>query len=188
MSTITKRYFIAEGDAAQAVANEGLRLANESRLAGITLAKKYGALGTFGRGTSAPFALAWDDGLLPDPNPGFLAPERHRQGSDVYLVCRPDKRTTVGKAIADELGALPLFNFSDYACQQFDVQYSTIGAHADSRSGLAMYKSGAGYVGQQLVFMIPSGGDRDSAPVIPPAFREIKRSEYIALTEEGEQS
>jgi hypothetical protein len=186
---VIRRYFIAEGPKAKKVAKEGLKLANDSCRAGIDLAKRFGALGTFGHRHTPPYALVWDEGLVPDQNPGFLPPELHLEGSNRYYTCRPDKRTRLGKEIHDALRALPVFSFSDYACKEFGVQHSTIGGSDASRSGMAMYHSVAGYMKKKLVFSIPFGGDQGGGKVIdvkiPQEFREITAGQFIDITGEG---
>lgn len=183
---VIRRYFVAEGDKASAVAKEGLRLASKSRRAGIALSKEFGALGTFGHGRRAPFALVWDEGLVPDPNPGFLPAELHHEDGKRYHVCRPDKRTKIGKDLAERMRTLPDFDFSDYACKEFGVYHSTVGASAGSQSGMAIYHSVAGYMKETLIFSIPFGGDQGGGNVvnvaIPQEFREITAGEYLDLT------
>jgi hypothetical protein len=186
---VIRRYFIAEGPKAKKVAKEGLKLASESSRAGIDLAKQFGALGTVGHRHTTPYALVWDEGHVPESNPGFLPPELHLEGGQRYHVCRPDKRTKVGKEIYDALRALPVFSFSDYACKEFGVKHSTIGGSGASRSGMAMFHSVAGYMKKKLVFSIPFGGDQGGGKVIdvkiPPEFREITAGQFIDITGEG---
>jgi hypothetical protein len=185
MSKVISRYFVADGTKAEAVAAEGLRRSNEVRLAGLALAKTYGAAGTVGRGNAAPYALAWEDGHLQEPRSGFLAPEFHCEDGEKYLVCRPDKRTALGKKIAAAMRELPVFSFSDYACREFGVMCSTIGASAVSPSGMAMFHSVAGFMKGTLIFSIPFGGDagngKPPAVSIPLEFREITAGEYMDL-------
>lgn len=186
MSKINKRYFIGEGERAAMVVSDGLALANLARKKRSAYLKEIGADGFWERRNQAPFAVviyAKDGKRLG----GFLPPERHSEDGKKFWIYRPDGRTTIGKNVLAAFRGLATFNFSDYACDAFGVAHSAIGTDAASRSGMSMYSSGAGYVQKTLVFCIPFGGDKSNKdPTIPADLREIKRSECIALTEEGQ--
>lgn len=189
MSKIIKRYFVGEGELAAKVVTDGLALANAAHKKRTAYLKEIGAGGFWERRNQAPFAVviyAKEGQRLG----GFLPPERHSEDGKKLWVYRPDGRTTIGKKALGDFRGLASFNFSDYACKEFGVAHSVIGAHAGSRSGMAMYSASAGYVQKTLVFCIPFGGEKSgihpNEPTIPADLREIKHSEFIALTEEGQ--
>lgn len=185
MSNVIKRYFVGQGERAEKVVSDGLALANQARKKRNAYLKAVGADGFWERRNQAPFAVvnyAKEGKRLG----GFLPPERHSEDGKKFWVYRPDGRTTIGKQALGTFRELATFNFSEFACSEFGVAHSVIGAHAASRSGMAMYSSAAGYMQKTLVFYIPFGDDKPASdPVIPADLREIKKSEYIALTEEG---
>lgn len=189
MSTVTKRYFIAEGARAEGViaySNDRLQADQEKRR---EILAKWGATGTYGYLRHAPYALLFDE-THSERKPGFCAPDRQRNDGTVFYIHKPNKASKVGKALAEDLASLKPFDFSEYACQEFGVSHSVIGAHAESRSGCAMYSSAAGFYQKRIVFVIPFGGEtgmgRPGDIEIPPDLREIKKSEFFALTEEGQ--
>lgn len=183
MSNVTIRYFVAEGARAIAVAQEGQRRANAYRIAGIALARRYGFDGTITRG-SRPYAMVLRTAAPDAERPGFLLHDRHADEDGPMLVFRPNRRTSIGKAADIAMQVMHAFNFSEFACDTFGVTWMSIDA-----VGHSMYQSVAGYLHGHLVFKIPFGGAASnggvSGPPIPPDLREIKHSEFIAITEEG---
>lgn len=186
MSYVSKRYFIAEGERAKQVAKAGLDLVNAARKKRADYLDEVGADGLWERRNQAPFGIVFykETGQLP----GFLKPEKQSDDGKVFWIHRTDKRTTLGKTALQALSGLASFDFSDYACRELGVSHSTIGPHRASRSGLAMYSSVAGVINGVLVCSIPFGGDSGGGGrgdiEIPADLREIKYSEYIAMTEE----
>ena len=191
MSEVTMRYFVAEGPRAEQVAAEGLAKANDAIAKRRAYLDELGAHAFFERNHQAPYAVAFSAKDGGEKRHGFLSPTVEYHDGERYLIYKPDMRTTAGKEIKQRLGELATFNFSDFVCKEFGVSHSTIGAHRASRSGLAMYNSVAGYLRNTLVFKIPFGGDQGGGRVIdieaPADLREIKHSEFIAITE-GEKS
>lgn len=187
MSKVIKRYFIADNERAQQIAKDGLALVNEASRNRSAYLAEVGVDGLWERRHQAPFGIVvyQEEGAQ---RPGYLKPEQQTEDGKRFWIHRPDKRTTIGKAALKALAKLSTFDFSDYACKAFGVSYSVIGWHRESRSGMAMYSSAAGFMKGVMVFCIPFGddGNHHSPPVIPEDLREIKKSEYIALTEEGE--
>lgn len=186
MSNVIKRYFVGAGERVAKVVADGLAAANLAQKKRRAYLKEIGADGFWERRNQAPTAVViyTKEGQRLG---GFLLPERHSEDGKKFWVYRPDGRTSIGKQVLGDFRGLATFNFSDFACEAFGVVHSVIGAHAASRSGMAMYSSAAGYVQKTLVFCIPFGDDKSNKdPTIPADLREIKHSEYIALTEEGE--
>ena len=188
MSPVTHRYFVAEGARAAQVAAEGLDKANATRAKRSQFLDEHMAAALWGRRYGIPIGIAFHP-FKGDKLPGFLAPKIERHDGTPFWIYKPDRRTTIGKNLLTQMAVLAEFNFSDFACAKFGVAHSIIGSSARSNSGLAMYHSVAGYISDRLVFKIPFGGDQDGGLKInvdiPADFREIKKSEFIAITEEA---
>ncbi len=187
MSEVTIRYFVAEGDKAERVIKEGLEKVNAVRALRATFLEKHGADGTWERRHQAPYGLVFNtekcDGAA---KPGYLKPERHSQDGTTYYAYRFDKRTTAGKALIEEAKGMATFDFSTFAVKEFGIYRCLTGRCDESRTGMAMYTSAAGIHKDKLVLSIPEGGEerQEQLRPIPPEFRELKKSEFIALTEE----
>lgn len=185
MSEIIKRYFVGEGERATKVVADGMAAANVAHKRRGAYLKEIGAAGFWETRNAAPFAVviyAKEGKRLG----GFLPPEQHSEAGKKFWVYRPDGRSGIGKRALAAFRELAAFNFSAFACKEFGVEHSVIGYHEHSRSGMAMYSSAAGYVQKTLVFCIPFCGDKPVRNVaIPKDLREIKHSEYIAMTEES---
>lgn len=187
MSEVTIRYFVAEGDKAERVIKEGLEKVNAVRALRAAFLDKHGADGTWELRHQAPYGLVFDaakcDGAA---KPGYLKPERHVQDGTTYYAYRFDKRTNAGKALIEESKGLATFDFSAFAVAEFGINRSLIGYCAESRTRMAMYFSRSGIHKEKLLFTIPEGGEerQEQQPPIPAEFRELKKSEFIALTEE----
>lgn len=186
--SVTIRYFVAEGDRAEQIAKAGLDKANEIQRKRTEFCGRTGADGLYGHRCQTPSAVLFVGDGAEKKKDGFLAPEPIWDGKKKYFAHRPDRRTRAGKAILEELRRLAEFDFSDFIVKAFGVEHSTIGASANSPHGSSMFMSVAGYMNKKIVFKIPFGGDQGGGhrmdPAIPPELREIKKSEFIALTEE----
>ncbi|HJW25153.1 MAG TPA: DUF5420 family protein [Rhodocyclaceae bacterium] len=187
MSEVTMRYFVAEGEKAERVIEEGLKKVNAVRKVRADFMNKHGASGTWEYRHGNPYGLCFDsdkcDGAT---KPGFLKPEKHTQEGVTYYAYKFDKRTNIGKELIKEAAGLATFDFSTFAVCEYGIYRSLIGAHKNSRTGMAMYQSAAGISKGKLVFSIPEGGEerKEDLPPIPSEFRELKKSEFIALTQE----
>jgi hypothetical protein len=174
---IIKHFYIAEGEKAEQVAKEGLEKANAIRKMRLRFQEEVGASGLYERSHQPPIALVF---VGNDKKPGFLPPLVIDYDKNLFAY-EPDRRTKIGKAMRGRLDGLASFNFSDFACQAYGIHGDVIGAGPGGR--MALYSPAAGYLKGKLVFVIPKGGDSDDIAV-PDGFREIKGSEYMALTEE----
>ena len=183
MNDVQFRYFVAEGERAHRLMAEGL----EAKQAWVdrrkALAAENGAHSLIWRRHSVPYGLVFKGGEHAQRKPGFRQPEIHREGDAKYHVHRPSLTSKAGKTLSQKLHLVgPEPNFSDAAAQEFGVDRMVAGSHPNSRTGMAVYFAVAGVIKDQLCIKVPVN---DSEPLdAPPEFRELKKSEWIALTEE----
>jgi hypothetical protein len=189
MEEITYKYFVAEGANVAAVMAEARaqNTAHQERIR--SLLKKYEADCVWGNNYSAPSAIGFivertPDGtfIKPPVRENFLKPKIERSGAVKYACYRPDRRYKAGKAIKDELSAIGAFNYSSYISKKLRVDRMVFG-FLDGRQ--VACSTTAGRYGDILVFRIPVGGDDKAEFAAPDGFREIKKSEFVAITEEA---
>jgi uncharacterized protein DUF5420 len=186
VSTVTKRYFIAEGPRAEKTVEEGVALIKACMVMRRAVIESNGAVNLYGRNGCAPYALVFDHQHA-DRKPGFCEPEKRIEEGETFYIHKPNKASNIGKDLAATLANVKPFSFSEFACKAFGVSHHTVGSCAGSRTGQAMYLSVAGYYAPHLVFGIPFGGEGNQGKEveIPADLREIKKSEFIAITEES---
>lgn len=190
MSEIAFKYFVVEGEPAESViaAAKAESSAHQERIS--TLLKKYEADCLWGGRREAPFAIGFlwqrpeeDYRAKPPMRENFLKPEVERSGDVTYACYKPDQRYKAGKAIKAELQAVGGFSFSDTISKALKVNRMVFGV-LDGRQ--VMCQTAAGQYGDKLVLRIPTGGDHKDTFIAPDGFREIKKSEFVAITEESE--
>lgn len=190
MEEITYKYFVAEGETVAPViaAAKAESSTHQERIS--ALLKKYEADCLWGGRREAPFAIGFlwqrpegDYRAKPPMRENFLKPEVERIGDVTYACYKPDQRYKAGKAIKAELKAVGGFSFSDTISKALKVDRMVFGI-LDGRQ--VMCQTAAGQYGDKLVFRIPTGGDHKDTFAAPDGFREIKKSEFIAITEENE--
>jgi hypothetical protein len=118
---------------------------------------------------------------------GFRGEAQERDGQ-WYVIYRADKRRKQGKQFAkrqEAYNSLMKKNpcFSDFVVEKLGIQRMVVGEHAASRTGVALYYSVAGMAKGIVVVKVPVDQEH-SAPKIPAGYTEIKKSEFVALTEE----
>lgn len=189
MELITYKYFIAEGESiAHTIAFiKTKQAAHQDRIS--DLLEKHGADCLWGGRRESPFAIGWiwkrpegEYRAKPPMRENFLKPEVERSGDVTYACYRPDQRYKAGKQIKAELKAVGGFSFSDAICEAMGVDRNVFGV-LDGRQ--VVCRSSAGACGNKLVFRIPVGGAGNIPFESPDGFREIKKSEFIAITEES---
>jgi hypothetical protein len=189
MEEITYKYFVAEGEAVALVmeTTKSESSAHQERIS--ALLKKYEADCLWGGSRSAAFAIGFlwtrpeDDWRAKPPmRENFLKPEVERSGDVMYACYKPDQRYKAGKAIKAELKAVGAFSYSDFISKVTGVDRMVFGT-LDGRQ--VMCSTFGGRYKDTLVFRIPVGGDHDKEFTPPNGFREIKKSEFIAITEEA---
>ena len=189
MEEITYKYFVAEGETIAPVM-ESVKAENSAHQERISaLLKKYEADCLWGGRRDAPFAIGFlwerpegDYRAKPPMRENFLKPEIERSGDVSYACYKPDQRYKAGKAIKAELKAVGGFSYSDAISKALKVDRMVFGV-MDGRQ--VMCSTSGGRYKDSLVFRIPVGGDHGKEFVAPEVFREIKKSEFIAITEEA---
>ena len=189
MEEITYKYFVAEGETIALVMElaKAESSAHQERIS--TLLKKYEADCLWGGSRSAPFAIGYiwerpegDYRAKPAMRENFLKPEVERSGEVSYACYKPDQRYKAGKAIKAELKAVGAFSYSEFISKATGADRMVFGT-LDGRQ--VMCSTSGGRYKDTLVFRIPVGGDHGKDFTPPEGFREIKKSEFIAITEEN---
>jgi len=190
MDQITFKYFVAEGELFASVmeAAKAESAAHQARIS--VLLKKYEADCLWGGSRYAPHAIGWiwerpegDFRAKPPMRENFLKPDVERSGEVRYACYKPDQRYKGGKAIKVELKEVGSFSYSEYVAKATGVDRMVFG-NLDGRQ--VMCQTSAGRYKDMLVFRIPVGGDHGKDFIPPEGFREIKKSEFVAITEEVE--
>ncbi|MDY0164630.1 DUF5420 family protein [Desulfobotulus sp.] len=189
MNEIKYKYYVAEGESIAHVIAEAQDQLSQYRARVGSFLKKYEADGLWGYSGRAPFAIGWhwqrpegDRKATPPMREYFLKPSLERNGDITYAYYKPDKRCRAGRAIVEELQAVGGFNFSNYICTKLKVHKEVFGL-LNGRSVVS--HTVAGLYGDRLAFKIPTTDHHDDSFTAPDGFLEIKKSEFIAITEEG---
>lgn len=178
------KYFLGTGEEALAIILDAKKVQIQHFDKVNALTTKFGADAAWG-GRSEITALAFkhEAQTKPEMKEGFLRPKIDTSDGQRYAVYAPDKRYKAGKDIAKELKDVGAFNFSAYLIEKLGVECRVFG-QMDGRQ--VMVSSSAGHYGDRLVVRYPHGGDsRPKEVVMPPFMREIKKSEFIAISEES---
>lgn len=190
MSDVTIRYFVAEGERAEELRLRAVEEATKFNAHMQSIRDEFGAYGLWGREGCAPYALIYKGDGAKKQKYGFLPPEKNWDGEkNLVWIHKPDRRFKAGKEAAKKLASVKNFRFSDYICKELKVENMVPGRHDGGRTGWALYNSVAGMYNNRIVVKIPFGnnltGGGRSDPEIPECLREIKKSEFIAMTEEA---
>lgn len=181
---IITKYFVADGIEAQEIILEA-KTARDKHFDKVNaLVAKYGADAAWGgRSEITSLAFKHDSTAKPEMKEGFLRPKIDTSDGQRYAVYSPDKRYKAGKDIVKELEEVGSFNFSDFIIGRLKMNCAVFGT---INGRMVRSVSGAGHYGEKLVVRLPCGGDSRPEEITIPAFlREIKKSEFIALSEEG---
>lgn len=196
MSTITSRYFkalVAPGSPVKAAVDAALQAKRGMSKRRSEILAQFGTEMYWGTETRLVGALVPVDGALAEASiarpAGTRIEDIHYNGDQRYALIVPDKRSKHGKDLAKQIAEFnsSAVSPSEQICRDLGLLVHKIGSHRTSPSGMAMYHSVCGLFGDVLVFNIPFGGDSgaDQDVQIPDWLVEIKRSEFIAISEEG---
>lgn len=181
------RYFVGNGEKAVALAKEAVDRMQRHQKACQDLRKAYGATHAVQQYNGiAGIAVEVAEQTRPNHIEGFKFKDRHvseKPGTELHGYA-PDKRTATGRKFAAEAGAIGRFDASGWLIAQLGAARYVVGYSSGSKTGAAMYQSSAGTLnGDVLVLKVPVDPED---PFEPPTFlREVKKSEWIAITEEG---
>lgn len=151
--------------------------------------KEYGADGIFCSGDriiAFGFKLKSPSAAIPGKR-GFTS-TRFREKSETFAVYRPNLRFKEGKEFDKKARhrnqlAEEIPQFSEFIVKKFGLPRFIVGRHEGSKTGTALFHSVAGVAKGILVVVIPFSAD-NPLPDVPQEFERIKKSEYVALTEE----
>jgi hypothetical protein len=181
-------YFVEDGEPASALRQEASERLRDCRGRVAALAREYGADGCMERNSLGDhslhgFGFVVESGSAPVEREGlkFKGRERH-DAEDLEWHCYvPDRRRAAGKKIAKRLAEFETFNFSGWVTGELGLR-RTMGM--ETERGFSIVTSSAGIAKGKLILRIPVG--KDDPVDCPPGFRQIKKSEFIALTEEAD--
>lgn len=192
MSESKRRYFLAEGPKTLAMLQGILEERKRHFAARDALKEEYGADAVFVRNDCYVVALGFKE--KPD-----IRGLRFGVHSDGYHVAYPNLRFQAGKELQRKLYAasmrMPKFckHPSDIICRFFDAARWVPVSDGNSRSGMAMAVSVATTIDgwTRAVLSIPvkeegaTNGDEFGILANSDELTEIKKSEFVALTEEA---
>lgn len=190
MSYITERYFLGNAAIAKTLMTQWEATQIKAQQLIKALIEEFAADGLYREGAkivglsynSAPNELkVAPEGLAAS---SFFDDERH------VTVHKPKRQFKTGKAlqvkldaINDEMQQNP--SFSKFVIKALALNHEVMGASKAHPGRTMITRSSAGVAKEQLVVLVPDGGESETTfPTIPSTLKEIKRSEFIALTEE----
>jgi hypothetical protein len=171
------RYYIGEGQEADALLTEVRQRSETAYAARTKLMEDYGADALILSWEGKPVCLGFKQ---EQRIPYLKGGGRRYDGGFAYY---PKMSTKAGKELSAKLDAPELeFSASGYILKLLKLSRMVVGRHSGPRTGIAMYRSTAGYCGDKLLVKIPDGNDPDGDPMpeIPSWMREVKESEWLA--------
>lgn len=190
MAKVIVRYFTADREFTKELVNEW----NVTQVAvnelKSRLLEKYKAQGFLMQGNHAKAICIAINADEPLKEMTGMSVGKDRDGDTYYAVYSPNKRFKEGKELASDLVEFSTMlrnspAFSDFVVKKLNCHRLLAGDHTGSRSGVALYGSTAGVSKGQLALAIPSMESEDeSFQHLPATLREIKKSDFVALTEE----
>jgi len=176
--SVAERFFIIEGEHAAPLVAETVQRLKEARDAAKAFAEKHGAETVFqssrtGAATGLGFTTTGErEGLRLDPT----------WSTDGFYRYVPHRARKKGKEIAAEMEAVPAFDASTHLVSKLKASRMITGDYV-SGGGVRVHESVAGICDEAIVLRVPV---REDKPFNAPAhFREIRESEFIAITKEG---
>lgn len=173
MSNVKRRYFLVEREDAKEVI-EKLQAHHKTNVAARNaLQKQYSCVGMMVNEYHRPVSLLYKEGAVVPVGLNYKGVRR--VDGVPHMEYAPKRNIKAGKVIAAELDKVPTLNVSDtilkhYGCEEMIPDNTSLAVAT------------AGIIKGQIVVQHPELLD---APWTPPeGFREIKKSEYVALTEE----
>lgn len=117
--------------------------------------------------------------------PGFKKPMLTEHNGKTIFIHVPAKNTKIGKEFVKKFSALTKFNFSRSVINTYNVSSDIIGLELNGDGSTCMFRSTAGFINDTILIKIPFYIDEGKQNItIPETFVEIKKSQFIALSEE----
>jgi hypothetical protein len=175
MTNPVRRFFVAEGPEAEAMADKVLRLNREHSERLTKVKAKYKAHGLQTRDGHPIGLLFHKDHVAPV---ACKVHTSHILDGQRYIEYRPLLNRKIGREMAEDFKKVGGFNFSEMICREWGVFNMVMGD-----KGNALWVSVAGVMDKIIVLNLVE--DDAQKLEVKPFFREIKRSEFISITEEG---
>lgn len=174
--TTTRRYFVADGPDAKALIEQLLFLQKEHADRATEFLAPYGAK-YFMQIDGWPSAILLDEGSpIPD---GFKKSERQHYNGKVYDVLKPVGNTKAGREIKKRAKIVGFFKPSELICKHYGCHNQMVYQGGSMWVAVGWPSKEKGLV----VISVPVSEDQPFTP-LNSELREIKKSEYIAITEE----
>lgn len=176
------RFFVADSDLWADRVKDALAKMSERKKEENQFKEKYEASGLYQHGKFIT-GLGW---YTDEKRKGWIFVQVLPAGGDNYYCYKPDKRSKVGKEAARILDQLNRFrrSFSDRIVSFLPTDFS----QSRMAGGRIYFPVGGHYKGK-TVFKIPCAEDFNipdiSKSPVPEGLREIKESEFVAITKEG---
>lgn len=170
-----RRYFVAEGDQAKALAESVLHMQKAHRDKIHALQADYKAAAVMVR-EMRPTGLVIDKDFAPVP--GCRAEKYWHEGKE-YKLYTPLLNRKLGKDLAKRFKDIGSFSGSDVILKHYKAVSYVIGGDN------TMWVSTAGIFNDVVVLQVPVDSRNTFEPAPDSGLREIKKSEFIALTEES---
>lgn len=179
------KHYIGDGPEAQALIDECHARKQAADDAVLDFQKKHGFQNGWRRG--AEFGGPATEKEMDTAEARSRGLKFHcRIDEDTYAY-KPHLGTALGKQMDKEIAEInktSAFDASKHIIKATGMYRMMGGAHAGSRTGMALYFSTAGFAQGKIVVKVPAGPGRDGQdpmPVPPPWLREAKESEVLAL-------
>lgn len=171
----TRRYFVAEGDQAKELAERVLQIQKAHRDKIHKLQEDYKAAAVMTNNLK-PTGLVLDKDFAPVP--GCRAEKYWHEGKE-YKLYTPLLNRKLGKDLAKRFKDIGTFSGSDIILKHYKAVNYVLG---DDHS---MWVSTAGIINNVMILQVPVDSQNPFDPAPESGLREIKKSEYVALTEES---
>lgn len=177
-----RRYFVADDADAEQLKEMILSKINAQRGQHRALAAKYEAdeVVKYDDGRVVGLAFKSADGE-PAQRDGLTFRSSQPDDGFTWHTYKPNRRTKIGKQLQADMSAIKAYSGSDTIVRHYGAYRHAVVPHAGS-TGMAMAVSVGGIVKGKVVLSVPVSENEPFDP--PTSLREIKKSEWIALTEE----
>lgn len=179
MTNPRRRYFVADDAEAVQLIEDIKRLNNEHRERLIAFLKQYNTEHCIQRrGQPTAILVVMDEARdRPEPPEGFKYTGKHYHDNRVFAEFTPVGNTKVGRAIKKQMEAVGGFSANDIILKHYAAETMVY-------AGNSMWCATGWPHLQKNVIVVQVPEDDEQLYTPHPSFREIKKSEYVAITEE----